>query len=338
MLNQRNSKHNKQIVIFRIPHLSKASTLKFISQNRGIITSLIICFIFFSLYTTLSFVRHDHYQSFGYDLGINDQVVWKYAHFQLPIATASPFPDKTKLTEHVEFIYVLISPLYWIWDSPKMLIMLQSLFLCSSGIFVYLLAKRKGLSVFLSLSLLISYLSFYGVQFALWTDVHSISFAASFLMGFIYFCDTKRVTPAIVFFLLAITAKENVGLLTCIIAFLFFINNRTKLLGFFMIASTIYVLFIFYIYFPHIIHTKYLYQNSGGLLSNLNPVSFINSKEKIQVIWYSLLSFGFLPLLNPLYLLPSIADLFTYFVVASQLSGAQGLFGQYRVTLSPLLV
>ena len=73
-------------------------------------------------------------------------------------------------------------------------------------------------------------------------------------------------------------------------------------------------------------------------MSNLNPLSLIDTPEKRQVIWYSLLSFGFLPLLSPLVLLPALADLATYFIVASELSGAQGLFGHYRITLTPFLV
>lgn len=40
----------------------------------------------------------------------------------------------------------------------------------------------------------------------------------------------------------------------------------------------------------------------------------------------------------PLYIIPIIADLATYFVIANQLPGAQGLYGQYRITLAPLLI
>jgi uncharacterized membrane protein len=297
----------------------------------------LICLIFCVAYSTLSIVRHDNYQSFGYDLGINDQTVWRYANFQPPVTTIDPFPDKTKLVEHVELIYPMISPLYWIWNTRRMLLIAQATFFCISGIFVYLLAQRGKLSIILRLSLLIGYLGFYGVQNAMWADVHSSSFAAAFLMGFIYFLETKNKIPSIIFFFLAITAKENIGLLTFLISFLFFLRVRTKLLAGFMAVSIAYLLFIFYIYFPYIVNITYLYQNSGGLFSNHNILTFADSIEKKQVIWYSLLSYGFLPLLSPLYLIPAIADFGTYSVIANQLPGAQGLFGQYRITLVPLL-
>ncbi len=314
--------------------------VKTLFKNNGILSLLLvffICLCFFTAYSLLSIVRHDNYQSYGYDLGINDQTVWRYSHFQAPVTTIDPFPDKTKLVEHVEVIYALISPFYWIWESRKMLLVLEPAFFCTSGIFVYLLARKKKLSFIIGIALLIGYLGFYGAQNAIWTDVHSASFAAAFLMGFIYFLETKKKVPSVIFFLLAITAKENIGLLAFLIAFLFFLRERTKFLAYLMGISIAYVCFIFFIYFPHIIHFKYLYQNSGGLFSNLNPLSFADTAEKRQVIWYSLLSYGFLPLFSPLYLIPSIGDLATYNVLANQLPGAQGLFGQYRITLTPLL-
>lgn len=299
---------------------------------------IIVCILFFITYGILSIVRDAHYQSFGYDLGINDQTVWRYAHFQAPLTTSDPFPDKTKLVEHVELVYALISPFYWIWDNRKMLLLLEPAFFCASGIAVYLLAKKRKLNEVISIGLVIGYLGFFGTQNAIWDDVHSASFAASFIMWFIYFLDTKKKWLSVLFFILAITAKENIGLLTFLISGVYFIKERSKLLIFFMTASVVYVCFIFFVYFPHIVHIKYLYENSRGLFSNLNPLTFADTSEKRQVIWYSLLSFGFLPLLSPLSLIPAVADLATYFVIANQLPGAQGLYGQYRITLAPLLI
>lgn len=297
-----------------------------------------ICLLFFLAYSTLSIVRHQHYQSFGYDLGINDQVVWRYAHFQLPFTTIDPFPTKTKLVEHVELVYALVAPFYWIWSSRRMLILVRTAWFCFSGIAVYLLAKKKGVNEWISLALTVGYLGFYGVQNDMWADVHSAEFAAGFLMWFIYFAELKKKVTSIVFFLLAITAKENIALLTLLTAFVMFVRQRTKLLIFFMTISVLYLFFIYFIYFPHIVQMKYLYENSGGLFSNLNPVSLVDTLDNRQVFWYSLLSFGFLPLLSPLYLLPALGDLVTYFMFGSSLGGAQGLFGQYRITLTSFLI
>ncbi len=297
----------------------------------------IICLLFFIAYSTLSIVRHNHYQSFGYDLGINDQTVWRYSTFQKPLTTIDPFPDKTKLYTHVELIYAFISPIYWIWSSRKMLLLVEIACLCSGGLAIFFLARERKLTLFVSIALLIGYLSFYGLQNTVWFDVHSASFGAAFLAWFMYFLYQKNKWGTIIFFILAITAKENIAFITFFIAFVYFYTRKDKMTAWLMISSLAYLFFIFYIYFPHIIHFHYLYQNKEGLLSNLNPFDMFNTPEKLQTEFYTIFSFGFLPLLAPLSLLPAASDLATYYVIGSDLPGAQGLFMHYRVTLAPLL-
>ena len=301
------------------------------------ILAVSLCTLFSIAYSVLSVVRHMHYESFGYDLGINNQVVWKYSHFQLPYTTSDPFPNETKLTTHVELMYALISPFYSIWSSPEMLLILEAGFVCFSGIAIYLLARRRKLHPLLSLSLLLGYLFFYGVQNAIWFDVHSASFAAAFLAWFIYFLDSKKMRWVIIFSLLAITTKENIGFLILLISLVYFIKRRDKLTMVLMAISAIYLLFIYLIYFPYLTHHQYLYQNKDGLLSNLNPESLIDTNEKREAILYSLGSFGFIPLLLPIFLIPALGDFATYFILASDLTASHGLFMHYRITLAPLL-
>jgi len=122
-------------------------------------------------------------------------------------------------------------------------------------------------------------------------------------MWFIYFLETKKKETISLFFFLAITSKEKHRLATFLISFYIFVKERSKLSIFFMVMSITYVSFIFFLFFPHIIGVEYLYANKEGLFSNINPLSFFDTAEKRQVILYSLLTFGFLPLLAPLYLL-----------------------------------
>lgn len=298
---------------------------------------LLICLAFFVAYSTLALVRHLNYESFGYDLGINNQVVWRYSNFELPYSTSGPLPHETKLSTHVELVYALIAPFYWIWSSARTLLVVEVLFVVSSGMAVYLMAKKRKLNQLLCFALLIGYLMFYGVQNALWFDVHSASFAAAFLAWFIYFLDNKRVRLAILFAFLSITAKENIGLLTGLISFVYLLRRKDKQSLFLMATSIAYLLFIYLIYFPHLINRPYLYQNQGGLISSLNPISLVDAPEKREAIIYALGSFGFLPLLLPIFLLPALGDFATYFVIASDLTASHSIFMHYRITLAPLL-
>lgn len=308
------------------------------NKNRTFfIAALFLCFLFFLAYSTLSVVRHEHYQSFGYDLGINDQTVWRYSRFEAPITTIDPFPDRSKLYEHVELVYAIISPIYWVWDARRMLLIFRCLVVASSGIPIYLLSRQRKLSYSVSFAALFGYLGFYGVQNAIWFDVHSISFGASFISWLFFLLESKRTKLSLLMFVLAITSKENVAFITLFISFIYFIRWKNKFSILLMVLSASYLFFIFFMYFPHLIHFEYLYANGDGLLSNLNPLDLFNTPEKLVTMFYSILSFGFLPLLTPVALIPAFADLATYFVLGSDLPGAQGLYMHYRITLAPLL-
>lgn len=295
--------------------------------------------MFFIAYAVLSIVRFNHYGAFGFDLGLEDQRLWQYSHFKSPASTIHFYPFTNLLTDHVELFYIPLSVFYWIWSNPKFLLLLQSAFVCFSGIAVFLLAKEKKINIFTSYALLISYLTFYGVQNALWFDVHSASFGAAFLAWLLYFLEKKNTKWIIVAFILAISTKENIALLTFFIFLVWFIRTKSKIYLYLMGTSLIYLFLVFGIYFPYFIQNGYRFKNERGLFSNaLNYSSLYDTSEKRSVLFYSLAWFGFIPILNPIFLLPALSDLWNYFVVASNLKAAQGLFMHYRITLAPLMV
>lgn len=322
----------------KTPPLPKFSvkTIKEVFSNQ-IFLALFICLLFFIAYSTLSIVRHAHYQSFGYDLGINDQTVWKYSKFRAPINTIHPLVGSSKLDTHVELIYALISPLYWIWSSRQMLLLLQAAAVSFSGLFIFLLTRKYKLHAVAGFGVLISYLSFYGIQNALWFDVHSTPFATAALAGYIYFLHTKKKLLTILFLILAVVSKENIAILTFIISTMHYLLKKEKIALVGMLISFFYLVFIFAAFFPFILKRGYFYGGGKGILSSIDPLIFVNTREKQQVFFYTLATFGFLPIFAPLALLPSLGDLYTYFVFARDMSSTHGLNMHYRVTLAPLV-
>ncbi len=293
--------------------------------------------VFFILYSTLSLIRHQNYGSFGFDLGIADQIVWKYSKLTAPITTIDHTAFIPELFVHLEFIYILIAPFYWIYSHVNTLLLLQSVVVCLSGIPVYLLARHKGLGHFLSISILISYLMFYGIQNALWFDVHSTAFGASFLAWFIYFLDRKSHKTALFFFLLTITSKENYALLTLLVSSIYLYIQRDKKILNYITGSIIYLVLVFGIYFQFIVPGGYRFESSHGLLGGINILDLIGTHEKRQVIFYTFAWTGFLSFLSPIFLIPILGNIALYFIIGREVSTAQGLFLQYRIELAPLL-
>lgn len=304
----------------------------------GVWGAVFIIIIFFASYLTLAFGKHHSFQT-GFDLAFANQAVYKYSHLTEPVITLHSYYDSSILQDHVEIIYILLAPLYRIFPSAYLLLFLQCLAICVSGYAVYMIAKKYVLAPVLCLSILVSYLSFYGIQFALWSDVHSLVFAVSFLAFFLYFLEAKRWRWSTLFFLLSILCKEDIALFTLGISFVQYMRTRDRVLLGYIGASVFYLLFLFTVYYPHFTRDGYRYASEGGLLSKLDPRLMVNSPDKQQTYLYSLLHYGFLPIFSPLALIPSLLDLAHYYLPGGEkVAAAQGIFLHYRSTLSLLLV
>ena len=122
-------------------NLENCYNLDVLKKNK---IAIFICLLFFLAYSTLALNKHAHFLS-GYDLAIVDQIVWKYSQFKLPITTVHSYASTSLLTDHLEIIYILLAPFYWIFNYAVTLIILESLLVSLSGMPIFLLAKHKKL-------------------------------------------------------------------------------------------------------------------------------------------------------------------------------------------------
>jgi len=80
------------------------------------------------LYSLLSILRHVHFQSGAFDLGIFDQAVYQYSHFLFPYNTIK---ERFILGDHLNLTLPLLAPLFWIWEDVKILLIFQAVFITS---------------------------------------------------------------------------------------------------------------------------------------------------------------------------------------------------------------
>ena len=299
--------------------------------------TIAILFFFFAGYLILSINKHLNFLS-GYDLSIIDQAIWKYSHFKNPVTTTHVYYDAAIYTDHLELIFVLIAPLYRLFDSAITLIVLQVISVIGSGAAVFLIAGKFGLKKFVANSVLFSYLIFFGIQFAIWSDVHSLVFAIGFMAWFYYFLISKKLKLMLLFLTMSLLCKEDIALLTLLISMSQFIytKSRTSILA--MVISLLYLLVVFTVYFP-ILMGGYKYANPQGIFSDTNPMYMVNTVDKRNALLYSLGSFGFLPVFAPFFLIPFLGDLAHYIVLGNAIvTSAHGIFAHYRSSVSLLLI
>ena len=98
--------------------------------------------LLFGIYTVYALLRQATYLTAGYDLGIFDQAVRNYAHFRGPEVPLKG-THYNILADHFHPIIALAAPLYWIWNSAGVLLVLQVALIAASVPVVYSFALRR---------------------------------------------------------------------------------------------------------------------------------------------------------------------------------------------------
>lgn len=312
-----------------------ASVRKFFNKDKNVITLLLIWIIGLSvLYSVLSIIRHNHFESGAFDMGIYDQGIWLYSQFEVPFSTIK---ERFLLGDHLTLTLPLLSPLFYIWDNVRILLIAQAFFITFSAIPVYLVARIRKLSPFASLIFAVIYSLFYGIQYAVYFDWHPVVFAAGLLAWTIYFYEAKKVKLFISSLLLFLLTQENTGIaLACVgLVYLFRKESRRDAILFIIggIGISLAELKIVSLFSP----TGYEYNPKF----NLNLVElfkrYFDHADKILVWKYSMASFAFLPLLSPGALLAILFDLSQYFLPDKQYPHMITPYFHHRVILAPIL-
>src|SRR5689334_16503171 len=95
-------------------------------KNPDYLIAAFVCLFFFSAYLTLALVKHAHFLT-GYDLAVDNQVVWEYSRFLSPISSVHAYAFTSVFADHIEFVYLLLAPFYWLLPNANSLIILQAI-------------------------------------------------------------------------------------------------------------------------------------------------------------------------------------------------------------------
>ncbi|WP_420176656.1 DUF2079 domain-containing protein [Luteococcus sp. OSA5] len=132
------------------------------------------------VYSVYCVSRYPQFLTAGYDLGIFDQAVRRYANFEAPLV-ALKGDHYNLLGDHFHPILATLAPLYWIWDDPRMLVIAQAALVSLSIPVVHGMMRRHGASGGLLWALTVGYAFSWPIQRLVDFDFHEISFAVPLL-------------------------------------------------------------------------------------------------------------------------------------------------------------
>ncbi len=296
---------------------------------------LLWVFILSVLYSFLSVLRHVHFQSGAFDLGIFDQTVWQYAHFLSPINTIK---EKFILGDHLTLTLPLLAPLFWIWEDVRIILIFQAIFIAFSTIPIYKLAKIRGFSPFVSLCLGFIYSLFFGIQFAVYFDFHPIVLGVALLSWFVYFFEAKKKKLFWITLVLMLLTQENMGIALAGVGLIYLFKKQYRKQGIMFFVGGLALSLIFVKVVSLMSSVGYQYWPS----LDLNPIAliykFFDNNEKILVWLYSFGWFSFLPIFSPGAILAVFLDLAQYFVPQKEFGHMVTPYLHHRAILAPFLL
>ncbi|GAU68615.1 hypothetical protein SSP35_08_01090 [Streptomyces sp. NBRC 110611] len=179
---------------------------------------------FFVAFALLALWRFRTLSTSSWDLGIFEQAIRGYAHFQAPIVDLKG-PGTNILGDHFSPVLVLLAPFYRLFPSPLTLLIAQAALFALSTVPVTRAAARH-LGRWPGLAIGIAYGMSWGVQKAVDFDFHEIAFALPLIAFALEAVLRGRWTAAVCWAAPLVLVKEDLGVTAAAIGALALLRTR----------------------------------------------------------------------------------------------------------------
>jgi len=186
-----------------------------------------------SYFSILSIRQHDAFITHRDDLGRFDQPIWNTLHGR-PFVRTEDGQQVSRFADHVEPILAPLSLVYLLWDDVRALLVVQAVAVALGAFPVFWLARDElrsaGYSLPLSevsgLVLACAYLLFPALQAANLTEFHAAPLMVAPMLMALYSARKNRYGAMWVWALLVMATKEEMALLTFMLALWLVIFGR----------------------------------------------------------------------------------------------------------------
>jgi uncharacterized membrane protein len=179
-------------------------------------------------FASLSILRHRAFNTGRYDLGNMVQTVWNTAHGHFLQMTSGDGRQISRLAAHFDPILAAFAPLWWIWPSPEMLLVVQAIVVALGALPVFWLANKHLRGERPALGFAIVYLLYPATQWLTLNEFHPVALACPFLLFAFWYLDEDRLLPFAIFAVLAMTTKEEIGFVVAGMGIWYAVRRRTR--------------------------------------------------------------------------------------------------------------
>lgn len=292
-------------------------------ERRAVLTLTSVTFV---VYLAYELTRWRQYLTAGYDLGIFDQAVRQYAAFQVPMVPLKG-DHYNILGDHFHPILVLLAPLYWLWDDPRMLLVAQAGLVALSIPIVAGMIRRHVISERLVLLLTLCYAFAWPLQRMIDFDFHEVAFAVPLLALALDGLDTRNDRRMVASGLTLLLVREDMGMVLAMLGVVRMLRPGRRWLGAALVGlgTTVFGL-VTSVVLPHFASNgQFAYWSYDALgpdaVSSIkfiltHPVEtahiFFSPYVKLRTVLYLLVPLCLLPLCSPIFLLslPLLAQRF----------------------------
>ncbi|MBI2028382.1 MAG: DUF2079 domain-containing protein [Candidatus Levybacteria bacterium] len=259
----------------------------------------ILCIIAAGILVSLN--RFWQYEVFYIDFGVFDQAIWSVSRFKPPIIEHFIVSGKWIFADHFNPSIFLLSPFYWLTTRSEMLLVVQTIAVGLSGLLLYGIAKKVLINEFLALGILSCYFLFLGLQNAVITEFHELTVSTLPLTLTFWAILNKKLRLYLLFLIITLGFKESLFATGIGIGIaLFFLRKEWRLIAFITIMlSVVWGAISIKFIIPAFSNGIYIYVPTlpDGILNKVSAL--VDHPVKVKTLFYSFLSFGFLPIFSP---------------------------------------
>ena len=262
----------------------------------------------------------------------------------------SPIEGMSRFGFHISPFLFLFLPIYFFWASPYVLLFVQSLLLGLGALPVYWISREyfnEGKSLWFSFAYLMNPM----IHNANLFDFHVYTLSTTFLLFLFYYLKKGHIRYSIIFLVLSLSCREDVGLPVFALGLFGIIVFRRKQLGSIIALSGLIWFFISVnLLIPYF--SRGMYELGCGRYSHLgdspreimelfvsNPsyiVGYVTTQQKMMYLGKLFFPVGFISFFNPSTLFMALPG-FLVNILSSAPQQISGYF-QYDSTIVPFVI